>query len=461
MAAMAARKRSTRSKAPRLLAVVVALLALTIAAMRVDLRPSLAHVHVRLLSGPPEGNYHLMADEVAAAAAKRRGVVENVPSAGSQENIARLAAAARTCEVEAGIVQAGLPFPREPELFVIARLAKAESLILLGRDADAITEFSQLAGKRIGVGPEGSGTARVVQQIFASRDFEQLGAVLSHHPVAEQLDLAQKGEIDLAALVIDEDAEVVQVAVRERGLQVAGFPHADVVARQFRFLRKGRIGAGEYDAVRMLPPVDKEVLRVDTLVLGNGCARRSQVMGLLTALGDVFPDLGRHNRETPNATGLEVAPAARAYWESGPQVLDEYLPRVSDVMPMSNWVQLVMGVSILFNLMGLANRFVLWRIDAARVQAEHEIAHCFGPDATLGDIARIDPEGDLLRPGIGAEVVRVIAELEALARRSRQLSLSLLVPMGGEMVYRYQEGLIHATLAVLRAFLERWEKARA
>src|SRR5262249_9230035 len=233
-----------------------------------------------------------------------------------------------------------------------------------------------------------------------------------------------------------------------------------VVARQFRFLRKGRVGAGEYDAVRMLPPVDKEVLRVDTLVIGNGCAKRSQVMGLLAALGDVFPELGRHERETPNTTGLEPASAAKSYFESGPEVLDQYFPRVSDVMPTSNWLHLIMGISILFNVMGVANRFILWRIDAARVRAEHEIALCFGPATTLGDIARLTPSGDLLRAEIGEEVDRVIGELVDLAARSRKLSLTVLVPMGGEMVYRYQESLIHETLAVLRAFRERWQKAR-
>jgi hypothetical protein len=213
--------------------------------------------------------------------------------------------------------------------------------------------------------------------------------------------------------------------------------------------------------VRMLPPVDKEVLRVDTLVVGNGCANRSQVMGLLAALGDVFPDMKRHNQETPNTTGLELAPASKAYFAAGPELLDDYFPRVSDVMPTSNWVHLIMGVSILFNAMGLANRFVLWRIDAARVKAEHEIAVCFGPAVTVGDIARTAPSGDLLREGVGAEVSRIIASLEALAQRSRRLSLSVLVPMGGEMVYRYQESLIHERLAVLRAFRERWDAARA
>ena len=130
-------------------------------------------------------------------------------------------------------------------------------------------------------------------------------------------------------------------------------------------------------------------------------------------------------------------------------------------MPPSNWVHLVMAVSVLFNLMGVANRFVLWRIDAARVRSEQEIEGCFGPSTTIGDIARLTPSGELLRPRLGAEIDRVIKELEALGARSRRLSLSVLVPMGGEMAYRYQESLIFEALAALRGFRVRHREAQS
>lgn len=453
--------RSLRSKAPRIVIVALALAALALLVARLDLRPSLSHVHVAVLSGPPDGNYHAMAGNLSAAAAKKRGRIDNVASAGAMDNLDRLAAAARTCEVQAALVQAGLPFPTTAKLELYGRLHKAESMFFLGKDADKITDFAQLRGLRVGIGPEGSGTARIARQVFAAPDLAGLGVVLSHHANADQLALAEKGALDLAAFVMDEDATFISTAVRDRGLQIAGLAHADVIARRFPFLRHGRIGAGQYDAVRMLPPTDRHVLRVDTLVVGNGCARRSQIMGLLVSLADVFPDFVRHNRETPNATGLEVASAAKSFIDTGgPELLDEYAPHISDVMPPSNWVHLVMAVSVIFNLMGVANRFVLWRIDAARVRAEQEIALCFGPDTTLGDIARMTPKGELLRPRIRAEIDRVIAELEALRARSRKLSLSVLVPMGGEMAYRYQESLIHEALAVLRGFRERWVEAQ-
>src|SRR5579871_4745158 len=112
------RKSFARTQGPRLAAVLLVVTALGVLFTRLDLRPSLAHLHVRLLSGASGGNYHAMGEAVAAAAAKRRGRVENVVTSGSLDNIERLARASRTCEVEAALVQAGLPFPAEPQLFV-------------------------------------------------------------------------------------------------------------------------------------------------------------------------------------------------------------------------------------------------------------------------------------------------------------------------------------------------------
>jgi hypothetical protein len=111
-----------------------------------------------------------------------------------------------------------------------------------------------------------------------------------------------------------------------------------------------------------------------------------------------------------------------------------------------------MGVSLLFNAMGFGHRFRLWRIDAARVKLESELARLFPPSTTLGDIRRTRAEGELATAQTRAEIDRVVGALEDLAQRSRRQSLSVLVPMGQEMAYRYQEGVIYETLAVLREF---------
>ncbi|HSO34550.1 MAG TPA: hypothetical protein VLT33_18580, partial [Labilithrix sp.] len=314
--------------------------------------------------------------------------------------------------------------------------------------------------KRIGIGPAGSGTERLAKQLFDLPELRALGIQLVNRPLSEQLDAAKRGELDLALLVIDEDAPIVGTAVRELGLQIAGFKHIDVVARRLPHFRTGRIGAGQYEAVKVLPAEDKRVLRVETVVLGNRCASRSATVDLLDVLTRRFPDLVRFNKDTPNTTGLEPSVTARGFYEhGGPELADEFVPWLVDVMPPANWAYVVMGVSILFNAMGAGHRFRLWRIDDARVKIEGELAHLFGHGVTLGDISRTAPEGKLRGPAVRPRVESLITDLEALAARSRRQSLSALVPMGQEMAYRYQEEIIYQTMAVLRDFLRRLEGA--
>src|SRR4029450_6728845 len=128
-------------------------------------------------------------------------------------------------------------------------------------------------------------------------------------------------------MVSDEDARLLTEAVRDRQLQILNIPHADVLARRLPFTRVGRIKAGQYDPVRLLPSEDKDVLRIDTLIVGNRCARWSATQAFITVLVTVFPDFVRYNRDTSNRTGLTLAPAARSYFTNeGPDIVGVYAP---------------------------------------------------------------------------------------------------------------------------------------
>lgn len=71
---------------------------------------------------------------------------------------------------------------------------------------------------------------------------------------------------------------------------------------------------------------------------------------------------------------------------------------------------------------------------------------------TIGKVP-IDPNH--LRPDARAQVDELVLSLSALSQRCRRQSLSLLVPMGEELSYRYQERLIAATLRALRLYRDR------
>jgi hypothetical protein len=429
---------------------------------RIDLHHDLSRMRLSFLSGEPQGNYHLIVSRMAELAAERRGNIQEVASAGSIENVKRLVAATKSCDVQFGLAQDGSDWtggtaPTTP-LFLYGRLAKPEAVLFLGRDGDKLRDFAELRGMRIGVGPLGSGTEHIARQMFALADFATLGAVLSTHPWDEQIALVSSGELDVGLFVMEDDAPLIVSAVKEKGLQIAGFSHVAGVAKRLPHLHAGHIDAGAFDAVKVLPPSDKEVLRVDTLIVGNGCAGRTQTMDMLSVLSRQFPDFLRHNKDTENTSTLPTAEVAQEFYENGgPQIADLYVPWLVDVMPPANWAYVVMGVSLLFNAMGFGHRFRLWRIDAARVRLEEQLVGIFGKTMTLGDIQHMSPDAEARYRDARTQdgVKALVAEFEDLAARSRRYSLSMLVPMGQEMAYRYQEGVIYETLAVLRDFLKR------
>jgi hypothetical protein len=257
-------------------------------------------------------------------------------------------------------------------------------------------------------------------------------------------------------MVIDPDAKILIDAVRDRKLQITDISRADALAHQIPSARAGIINAGHYDPVRVLPPTDKHVIEIDTLLITNGCARESVTQGAITALTRVFPDFVRVNRERPNLTGLEYASAARSYFDNqGPDPVGEYVPWVIDIMPTARWLQLIFAFSLLFGAQAAFHRFRLWRIDAARVSVESELSRLFASRIIPEDIEAESPQPRHRTSEGRAELDAIVGELEQLSRRCRRQSLSMMVPMGQEMMYRYQEGLIADWLQALRNYRAR------
>jgi TRAP-type uncharacterized transport system substrate-binding protein len=420
----------------------------------VDPRPSLRHVKVAMLSGSPSGRYHALVESFATEVSRRKGKLLNVATAGSAENIQRLIAARKTCDVQLALVQDGMLYPEGHGLELIGRLAQPESLIILGRDLDRFKVPADLKGVRLGIGPVGSGTEQLMRRVLATMD--GLNVVVSTPSTEEQLKLLERGELDLGAMVISEQAKLLSDAVVRRNLDILAMPNAESLTRRLPFARVGLIEAGQLDYVRLIPPVDKQVLQIDTLIVGNGCASNGSLQGLMAAVAEKSPAFVRHNKNALNETGLPMNSVAQNFFkDEGPDLLGTYAPWAVDILPLPTWIQIGVAVSVLFSAMRSAHRFRLWRVDADRVKLETEIAELLGTDATVGTIAEMSPDPRHDTPEARDRIDRWMKRMSALAARCRRQSLSVLVPMGEEMSYRYQETLISDLISALRAYRDK------
>jgi TRAP-type uncharacterized transport system substrate-binding protein len=444
------------------LAAVAALLYYTVSGDYAFLRAS-------ILTGAPTGAYHALGDKLAARAHKKNGHLKVVATAGSVENIARLVGENGVCVPAFAFVQDGVPAPADAGLTTLGRLPQPESLFLFARRGRAINTFGDLKGASVGIGPEGSGTAYLMQQLMENSDLSGLGLKASNHDLEAQAGLVRDGQLDLAASVMNENAEMVRMLANKYDLEIVAPADMEGLVSRDKWLRLGRIPAGYYDIAKPNPTSDKLVAQVDTLVMTNSCVHRAERVAFLMLLSEEFPNFVRVN-PPPAAKSQDSAPLAdeaREYFASGePEIADKYFPWLVNFMSPAYWIYLAMAATVLLNAVGSYSRFRLWRIDANRALLEGRLKALAYPGLTDEQIKarahsgitreqiRALPPETVIQTSKDREAAEALMkDFDALRRRCEDQMTSYVTPMGSEMYYRYQEWLIDEARAALGVLL--------
>jgi TRAP-type uncharacterized transport system substrate-binding protein len=412
------------------------------------------YLRAAFLSGVPGGQYHTLATRLSERVRAANGRLTVVATQGSVENINHLAAASANCTAMFGLVQDGTPVPAGAAIEVLGRLPKPETLLLLAKRDRSLKEFANLRGIAIGIGPENSGTAHLMRDLFDDPDLRGLNVTLTHHGLEEQAVAVANGRLDLAAMVMQEDSEFVRRIVSRHDLDIAAPGDLEGLFARYPWLSLGRIPAGYYDLVRPTPPVDRPVARVDTLILANACTRRAERVALLMLLNAELPGFVRANppKSTDQGTALPLAAEARQFFVAGePELADRYFPWLVNLMSPTYWVYLVMAVTVLFNGMKAYSRFRLWRIDAAREKLVARLGQLAGSGPAPDDAGAAQLE--LRDQAARTAAEGMLRELTALRARCQRQVASMVTPMGDEMFYRYQQQLIEEATARLNGML--------
>jgi TRAP-type uncharacterized transport system substrate-binding protein len=327
-----------------------------------------AHLRASLLSGVPGGAYHTLATRLATRAKQGHGSLIVEPTAGSIENVARLTEDGRRGAAAFALVQDGIPVPADAGLELLGRLPEPESLLLLGRQDRKFLTFADLRGKSIGIGPEGSGTAYLLRQLFEDPDLRGLGVRLSYHELAEQAQLVGQGGLDLAAFVMEPGAELLRTVIQRYDLDIVAFTDLEGLLARHPWLGLAHIPAGFYDLARPTPTVDKPVAHVATLIVANSRVHRADRVAMLMLLTAELPGFLQSNppKYIKSAATLPLATSASQFFIKGePEIADVYFPWAVNLLSPVYWVYLAMAVTLLSNALRAISRFELWRIDAA------------------------------------------------------------------------------------------------
>ncbi len=379
-----------------------------------------------ITTGSDSGAYYHFAQRYAAILARNGITLEVKTSAGSLDNLERL----KNDDAQVGFVQGGVvELPDDPDAEHESGLLSLGSVFyepvwVFYRADRRLDRLSDLRGKRIAIGQEGSGVRQLAQQLLAANEIKVNDHVLplSGLKAAEEL---QQGRIDAAFIIAAETAPVVQVLLRSPGVKVMSFAQADAYHRRFPFLSKLTLPQGVADLVRDYPPHDITLLAPTANLIVRGDLHPALQSLLLQAASEVHGRSGFFQRagEFPAHKDrlLPLSPEAARYFRSGPPFLQRYLPFWLAVLVDRLIVLLIPFFALLIPLLKVAPAIYSWRVRA-------KVFRCYGELKYL--------EEDLRHRFKPEQLPEYRSRLEALDEEARGLHVPLAFT---DLVYTLRE----------------------
>lgn len=214
-----------------------------------------------LTSGPAGSSYERYALQYQKILATHGVKLVVQPSNGSIDNLQRLMDP--TAKIDIGFVQGGM----------LAKGADIKGLVSLGsiayqplwvyyRNPTPITRLSELQGKRIAVGPMGSGTRALATALLAANGVTGAAPTTfsEQDSTAAAADL-QAGELDAVFMMGDSASMKTLIGLgRSPDVRMFNFAQADAYVRRFSYLNKMTIPEGSLDLGKNLPAQDVELV---------------------------------------------------------------------------------------------------------------------------------------------------------------------------------------------------------
>jgi TRAP transporter TAXI family solute receptor len=264
---------------------------------------------------------------------KQNGITLVVqPSSGSVQNLERL----EQGSADVGLVQSGLGFlttqpgkdSSESPLHSLATVAY-EPVWVFSRMPLKVG-LAELAGKKIAVGAQGSGTRKVALDLLKDYGISQANATvlpMGGTEAAQQL-LAQN--IDAAMFIAAPQAPAVAQLLAAPGVSLASLAHTDGLARRFPYLQPITLKQGSVDPQRNLPPGDVALLSTTANLVVRDTLHPALAYLLLEAAVHVHhtPSLFGRAEDFPSPASVDfpLSEEAQRYFKDGRPFLQEYLP---------------------------------------------------------------------------------------------------------------------------------------
>jgi TRAP-type uncharacterized transport system substrate-binding protein len=250
-----------------------------------------------------------------------------VNTTGGLDNLARLRD--RRSGVQVGFIQGGTTTKDESPNVESLGTVFFEPLWLFYRSGtgDGIERYR---GRRISIGPEGSGGRALALEIMKRTKVDAVVGEVLGFPPQEAADKLIAGAIDIAFIVSGWESPVVQRLMAADGIEVANVPRPDAFIALYPFLTKVVLPAGVADLAANRPPADVVLLSAKASLAVRGDLSSAIQYLLLNAAVEIHspPGIFQKAGQFPAAESVDLplSEEAQRFYKSGRPVLQAYLP---------------------------------------------------------------------------------------------------------------------------------------
>ncbi len=377
----------------RLWYVWLVFIVVAVAATWVFMRPA-PPTRIVIATSSQNGQYYKLGEEYAKTFRDNGVTLEVRETSGTPENYQLLESGPGTGDKPGAAIAivAGGQAPKDlkREFRSIASLYFEPIWVFYrGESTDRLTDF---AGKRIAVGAKGGGGRMLALQLLHRAGAIDVDPDIEDKPAGTQpatmpttapltrllplggraaADALEAGQIDAAFLIAPPDSPLIKELLEARathGIQLLSFERHEAFARHFTYLSDVTLSRGVVDLARDLPDHDIHLLAPAANLIARRDLHPTIVPLLLSAVMHAPAPKGllTTTEKFPNTDFGEftLAPEAREYFQSGPPLLQRFLP-----FWLAAWVDrmkilLLPLITLLLPLARLAPPLYVWRIRA-------------------------------------------------------------------------------------------------
>jgi TRAP transporter TAXI family solute receptor len=314
-------------------------------------------------TGAAGGAYHYFGERYREKLAQDGIEVELRPSTGAVDNLMRLKT---DNSVDVGFIQGGIA--NEPESTDLATLGSMylEPVWVFYRGTAEYDRVAQLKGKKIAVGLPGSGAQLFALQILGANGIKTSDSHLVSIGGMEAVEALRHGVVDAYFVVGAPQAPVVQALLQTEGISLLNFAQADGYVRHFPHLVRLTLPRGAIDIQGDRPPRDIQLLAATANLVVKADIHPAIVTLLLKHAREIHSPAGMLQAANvfpkPEDHALPLHPSAQRFYDSGPPLLQRYLPFWLAVLVDRLFVMLLPLIAVVIPLSKVVPAIYNWRM---------------------------------------------------------------------------------------------------